>query len=182
MWPKRSGVRSAEPKWNLNLVFNLLSFNSSNINISKDYIIMKCSFLLALALGNRISEFHSLLRGSKFIKFARNVKSYRTSYVGVWDCPFNELSTNLMRGLQNLRPTRPIQGITIIPNALILIKDASLIFKRMPVNVFAMFNRIGSPHPLCPVNALRIYFVPIIISHLNYLLTLILLLPVTRAE
>ena len=43
--------------------------------MSSELITMKCMFLLALALGNRISEFHSLLRGSRFIKFSRNYKA-----------------------------------------------------------------------------------------------------------
>ena len=122
MWLKKPGTRSAEPKWNLDLVLTLLSSNQFNINMSKDFIIMKCIFLLALALGNRISEFHSLLRGSKFVKFNRNFKA-----------------------------------VTIIPNASFLAKNESPSFRRMPMKVLAIFNRDGSPHPLCPVNALRLY-------------------------
>ena len=75
MWLKRPGIRCAEPKWDLDPVLKLLSSNAFNINMTKEFIIMKCIFLLALALGNRISEFHSLLRGSNFIKFSRNFKS-----------------------------------------------------------------------------------------------------------
>ena len=122
MWLKKPGIRSAEPKWNLDLVLNLLSSNSFNINVSKEFLTMKCIFLLALALGNRISEFHSLLRGSKFIKFSRNNKS-----------------------------------VTLIPNASFLAKNESPSFRRMPMKVLAIFNRDGSPHSLCPVNALSLY-------------------------
>ena len=75
MWLKRPGTLSAEPKWNLDPVLKLLSSNLFNINVSSENLIMKCIFLLALALGNRISEFHSLLRGNKFVKFSKNFKA-----------------------------------------------------------------------------------------------------------
>ena len=75
MWLKKPNINSVEPKWNLDLVLNLVSSNVFNINISKEFLVMKCIFLLAMALGNRISEFHALLRGRDFISFSRNFKS-----------------------------------------------------------------------------------------------------------
>ena len=75
MWLRRPGVPYSSPKWNLDLVLELLSTNRFNINVSQLDLARKSVFLLGLALGNRISEFHSLLRGNRFIKFSRNFKS-----------------------------------------------------------------------------------------------------------
>ena len=38
-------------------------------------LITKMHVFLALAFGNRISEFHSVLKGSHFIKFSHNYKA-----------------------------------------------------------------------------------------------------------
>ena len=43
--------------------------------MTRYYLVMKCIFLLGIALGCRISEFHSLLRGSKYLTFSRNLLS-----------------------------------------------------------------------------------------------------------
>ena len=75
MWIKRPGTSVKVPSWNLDKVLELLSSNRFNINVSAIDLICKCVFLVGLALGNRISEVHSLLRDSKHLKFSRNFKS-----------------------------------------------------------------------------------------------------------
>ena len=75
MWLRRPGIQFQTPQWNLDVVLDLLSSNRFNVNISAVDLIRKCIFLLGLALGSRISEFHSLLRGRNFVSFSRNSKS-----------------------------------------------------------------------------------------------------------
>ena len=75
MWQARPGRQFSMPAWDLDLVLELLCSNQFNINVTSLDLTRKCIFLLGLALGCRISEFHSLLRGNRYIKFARNMKS-----------------------------------------------------------------------------------------------------------
>ena len=75
MWLKRPGTQFQVPLWNLDLVLDMLSSNRFNINISPVDLVSKCLVLLGLALGSRISEIHSLLRGSRYVRFSRNFKS-----------------------------------------------------------------------------------------------------------
>ena len=116
-WLKRPGARYVEPKWRLEPVLELLEsepFRSPFI--SSQNLLMKCMFLLGLAMGPRVSEFSSLLRGRRFITFSPRMKS-----------------------------------VTIIPNALYLLKNESPKFRRTPVKIQAFLKRDGSQHPLCPV-------------------------------
>ena len=71
MWLKRPGRPFVEPQWDLDRLLNFISSDNYNVNTSKYYLLMKCIVVMGLALGMRISEFHSLLRG-KFIQFGRN--------------------------------------------------------------------------------------------------------------
>jgi len=50
-------------------VLDLLKSNRFAVNSSVEDLTVKVVFLIGLALGVRISELHSLLRGSSFIKF-----------------------------------------------------------------------------------------------------------------
>ena len=72
MWLKRPGRPFVEPQWDLDRVLDFVSSSNFNVNTSKYYLVMKCILLMGLALGMRISEFHSLLRGSRYIQFGRN--------------------------------------------------------------------------------------------------------------
>ena len=75
MWLKRPGTQFQIPAWNLDLVLDLLSSNRFNINVSPLDLVRKCVVLVGLALGSRISEVHSLLRGRRYVRFNRNMKS-----------------------------------------------------------------------------------------------------------
>ena len=72
MWLKRPGCPFVEPQWDLDKVLDFISSGELNVNTSKYHLVMKCVFLLGIALGFRISEFHSLLRGNRYIHFSRN--------------------------------------------------------------------------------------------------------------
>ena len=71
MWLRRPGWPFVEPQWDLDKVLDFISSGELNVNTSKYYLIMKCVVLMGVALGYRISEFHSLLRG-KYIQFSHN--------------------------------------------------------------------------------------------------------------
>ena len=68
MWLRRPGRPFVEPQWDLDKVLDFITSGELNVNTSKYFLIMKCIFLMGIALGFRISEFHSLLRGSRFIQ------------------------------------------------------------------------------------------------------------------
>ena len=73
----RDQVLPSEPAWNLDVVLKLLCSNVFNINVSREFLTMKTMFLLGLALGNRASELHSIIRSNSFIIFSRNKKSVK---------------------------------------------------------------------------------------------------------
>ena len=63
MFLKRQGRLFVELHRNLDLVLSLLMTKRFIIDVSTEDYFLKCLFLLALALGNRVSELQSLLRG-----------------------------------------------------------------------------------------------------------------------
>ena len=75
MWLKRPGRPFVEPKWDLDLVLDYISSGRLTPQVTPYHLAMKCIFLLGIALGCRISEFHSLKRGSKYLAFSRNLLS-----------------------------------------------------------------------------------------------------------
>ena len=122
-WLMRPGIRYVEPEWKLEPVLKLLESESFMVpQVSAQELLMKCMFLLGLAMGLRVSEFASLLRGKRFVKFSPRLRS-----------------------------------VTIIPNAVFLLKNEAPKFRRTPVTVQAFIKRDGTHHPLCPVLALRQY-------------------------
>ena len=70
MWLKCPGRPFIEPAWDLDSV--LVFIMSDRFTLGNNYIhlIMKCIFLLGIALGCHISEFLSLRRGSRFSYFS----------------------------------------------------------------------------------------------------------------
>ena len=75
MWLKRPGRPFVEPAWDLDTVLDFIMSDRFTLGNNYLHLIMKCIFLMGIALGCRISEFHSLRRGSKFIVFSRNYLS-----------------------------------------------------------------------------------------------------------
>ena len=75
-WLKKPGLRYIEPKWQLEPVLDLLGTEAFVApHISPDNLLMKCLFLLGLAMGPRVSEFASLLRGKRHIIFSPRNRS-----------------------------------------------------------------------------------------------------------
>ena len=75
MWLKHLGLPVVERKWDLDLVLGYLASGQLNSGVSKYHILMKCIFLLGIALGYRISEFQALRRGSRDLVFSRGLLS-----------------------------------------------------------------------------------------------------------
>ena len=68
-------MRYIEPKWQLEPVLKLLGTRAFMApKITPQFLLMKCMFLLGLAMGPRVSEFASLLRGNRFIQFSPRMR------------------------------------------------------------------------------------------------------------
>ena len=75
-WLKRPGMRYVEPEWRLEPVLRLLGTRAFMAPLLKgEHLLMKCMFLLGLAMGSRVSEFASLLRGDRYIRFSSRMRS-----------------------------------------------------------------------------------------------------------
>ena len=63
----------------------------------------------------------------------------------------------MLRGDKFIKFSRNFKSVTITPNASFLAKNEAPGFRRQPMKLVAIFKRGGLPHPLCPVNTLRLY-------------------------
>ena len=96
-WLKRPGTRYVEPKWKLGPVLKLLETREFRHPFVKPQdLLAKCMFLLALAMGPRVSEFSSLLRGKRFVAFSPRMRSVtitpNAAMLAKNECPSNRRS------------------------------------------------------------------------------------------
>ena len=147
----------SEPAWNLDLVLDLLCTPPFKTNISMVNLTLKTIFLVALALGCRASELHSLLRSPRYIVFSRNFKSVKIIPNPSFLCKNESLNFRRQPMILQAMMQRDGSHHTLCPVAAL----------RKYLNVTKRFNGRGlffNPVTRVPCNAARInYYVKFLV-------------------